>query len=182
MSYLCIHLQYNTFLIRRSFHSLIEVYHLSLQLWLILVHLWLNYYSFFYVLGMDQTRSSGDRCWYQLSRWLLRQERWKDALFLLHSPLIPRILLFLFLHLLYSALVYVRLKCVFYHLNQHIILQLPVCVSPGYKLVGDVDYAGCRQVASQITPVRLTSSSSYLLFFHFHRDTLVWISCIYCVT
>jgi hypothetical protein len=40
------------------------------------VHLWLNYYAFSFIIGMDQTRSSGDRCWYQLSRWLLRQERW----------------------------------------------------------------------------------------------------------
>ena len=36
----------------------------------------------------------------------------------------------------------------------------------GYKLVGDVDYAGCRQAASQITPVSavltcLTKSAWY---------------------
>jgi hypothetical protein len=33
----------------------------------------------------------------------------------------------------------------------------------GYKLVGDVDYAGCRQAASQITPVSTAPMSSYTL-------------------
>jgi hypothetical protein len=58
----------------------------------------------------------------------------------------------------------------FFHFNQHtrmtyLLIDLQLHVSPGYKLVGDVDYAGCRQVASQITPVRLTSASYCLLFF-----------------